>query len=253
MTNPLENLDIVSFVKGFKKAANIIRMEKPDYIFAPVVGAVPFVDILHIVDRHFPLDNVEYLPNSSRFVNRDELMSKWYANFYHANESGGGMKIVCLDEVLSGSSAVKGYNQFVKSLDERAKEKARELRGTAEDSDKFRRMLNKRIKYKVIGFEERGHAQNPSFKRIVHKDIVYPIQFDSIPTIDDVRMNTIRLQVGEKRNGRDTYLPAVAEFKVTPEYMTLLQNVASYVGANPSQVGPVNLGKIRQGLERSHT
>ena len=251
MTNPLENLDMASFVKGFKKAANIIHMEKPDYIFAPVVGAVPFVDILSIVDRHFPQDNVEYLPNSSRFVNRDELMAKWYAAFYHVNESGGRMKIVCLDEVLSGSSAVKGYNQFVKSLDERAKKRAREIFGTAADSEASRRMLKRRIGYKIVGFEEIGHIQNPSFKRLVHKNIVYPIQFDSIPTIDDVRMNTIRLQVGEKRNGRDTYLPEVVGFEVTPEYMTLLQNVASYVGVDPSKVGPVNLGKIKQGLERS--
>ena len=63
------------FAKGIKKASDILRSKKPDYILAPVVGAVPFVDLFYIADRHFNLDAVEYPPNSSRFLNRRELMS----------------------------------------------------------------------------------------------------------------------------------------------------------------------------------
>ena len=57
------------FVDGFRGVATLVRENSPDYIFAPVVGAVPFVDILSIVDQNFPLEDVCYLPNSSRFGN----------------------------------------------------------------------------------------------------------------------------------------------------------------------------------------
>src|SRR3989344_9238941 len=113
-------IDTKSIVEGFKKVSDIIKMKGPDYILAPVIGAVPFVDILKIIDRKFPLENIVYLPNSSRFSNRDELVSRWYKNFYKKKDVGDEMKILCLDEVLSGSSAVNSYINFRKSIQERA-------------------------------------------------------------------------------------------------------------------------------------
>ena len=49
-----------------------------------------------------------------------------------------------------------------------------------------------------------------------------------------------------------SYLPEIKEFVVTPEYLSFLQNIASYVGADPSNVNPIsNLPRIEEGLRQS--
>src|SRR3989344_8270338 len=95
------------FMRSMKKISDVLRSRKPDFIFAPIVGSVPLIDVLAIIDRHFPLENVEYPPNSSRFLNREEIMDSWYANFLNANYAGEPISITCIDEVISGSSATK--------------------------------------------------------------------------------------------------------------------------------------------------
>ena len=43
-------------------------------------------------------------------------MSKWYSNFLKENYHGDRINIHCIDEVISGASAVKGYQEFKKAL-----------------------------------------------------------------------------------------------------------------------------------------
>ncbi len=244
MKGSIENL-----VKGFKKASDIIHMEKPDVVFAPVVGAVPFIDILKIVDRKFPLEIVEYPPNSSRFRKRDELMSRWYDNFFEEYETDEELKIICLDEVLSGASAVKGYRQFRKSLEQRALKKSERTGGTFED---YRRQLAKHLSYKIIGFAEKGHHRNNTLNRLANKGHVHLINFEYMPTIDNVLLNYVRLKpAGKNTQGRMDYLPEVQKFDVTMKYIDFLKDIATYVGADPDKVGPVNLSKIQNSLSRA--
>ena len=252
-TNSLNSLKqyngFESFVKGFKKAADIIRMEKPDYIFAPIVGAVAFIDILSIIDKHFPLDTVQYLPNSSRFENRDELTAKWYSNFYKANEINEHMKIICIDEVLSGSSTVNGYKQFKKSIDERAMEKSKGMADEIKSFEYNKMKLQKNIDYKILGIAERGHERNPRYTNLVNNKIIYPIEFEDVYTIDDINLNPIRLKPGNMHNNRLSYLPEIQTFDVTHQYMDFLRSIASYTGVDPSNVSPKNFSKIEDGLK----
>jgi hypothetical protein len=250
--NYLDHMNTEEFVKGFKRISDMVRMENPDYIFAPVVGAVPFIDILHIVDRHFPIDSVTYLPNSSRFENRDELMDRWYHNFYKENETGDKIKIVCLDEVLSGSSAVKGYKQFRKSLDDRSKEKAKGLNNEVEVIQNYRRKLEKNISYKIIGIQEKGKILSPSFRKLLNSKLVHLVSFDNVPTIDNVSLNPIRLKVkGKNIQGRTNYLAEIDSFDITPDYLNFLREIACYAGYDPSNISPINLSKIDQDIRKS--
>jgi hypothetical protein len=245
----LKKKEFGSFVKGFKKAADIIRMEKPDYIFAPIVGAVSFIDILSIMDNRFPLDSVYYLPNSSRFENRDELTSRWYSNFYKQNEIGEKMKIICIDEVLSGSSTVNGYKQFKKSIEERAKEKAKGMTDEIKAMEYNKMKLQKDVNYKILGIAEKGHVRNPKYSNLVNKKIIYPIEFDEVYTIDNIDLNPIRLKPGNRHKGRLSYLPEIEDFDITPKYMGFLQSIASYVGVDPINVSPKNVSRIEEGLK----
>ena len=248
-----ESINLEDFVKGFKKASNILKMEKPNYIFAPVSGAVPFIDILNIIDRHFNLNAVQYIPNSSRFKNREELMEKWYSKFYEKNEFGEPIKIVCIDEVLSGSSAVIGYKQFQNSIEERAKKKARGLSDEYEAIEKFKRKLSKNIKYKILGLSERGYKKNPELNRLINKrNIVHLINFDNIPTIDNISYNPIRFKLISSKNGNNIYSPEIERFEITREYLAFLKNISTYVGVDPSTINLVNLSKIEEGLKQSY-
>jgi len=244
--------DMYKFTKKLKKASSLIRMISPDYIFAPVAGAVPLVDMLYIVDRKFPLNDVEYLPNSSRFRNRTELMERWYKNFYKEKNISSKTKIICLDEVLSGSSSVVGYRQFLNSINNLAKEKSREFTNEVEAYDYHLKRLRKNIDYKIVGFSEQGYDRNPSFRKLITKGIARTVDFKEIPTIDNVAMNTIRFKEdGKNIQGRVVYSPEVERFDITPQYLNLLQSIASHVGADPRNVSPTNFSKIQEGMYRS--
>jgi len=244
--------ELEDFVRGFKKAANIIAMEKPDHILAPVIGAVPFVDVLSIVDRHFPLETVSYPPNSSRFANRDELMSVWNLNFLRENYANESLKIMTIDEVISGSSAVKGHIQFRQAIEGLAREKAKGLENEVDALRHYTRKLGREISYQILGItENRGRKLTPSFNRLINQKVARRIDFSKVFTMDNIDLNTIRLKVGPiNAQRRQNYLPEIERFEVGPEYVEFLQDIARCVGADPKNVSPVNLGKIQESLSK---
>lgn len=227
------------FAKGIKKASDIIKSQKPDYIFAPVVGAVPFIDFMYIADRHFDLTKVEYPPNSSRFSDRGKYISTWYRNFLNTNYHGDRLEIICIDEVISGASAIKGYEEFKKAL--------------YEFQEKKKEKLERKIFYSVLGISEKPRKgdRNYTLKKLVNSKKAKLIDVGRILTADNIDLNHIRLKVkGENYQGRHIYLPEIEKFYVSEHYLTLLQNLASFFGVDSSTVTPQNLGRIKNSLEK---
>jgi hypothetical protein len=242
--------ELEEFAKGMKRVSDIVMSRGPDFIFAPVTGSVPFVDILAIVNRKFPIDLAEYPPNSSRFPNRTELMDRWYSAFFADNYSGEKMHIVCLDEVLSGSSASVGHTQFRKALEALALKKAKEGGGNGDLFEKLQRKYAKDIDYHIVGIAER-EPRNKNFSRLVNEGIATVVDFSNVPTIDNVELNPVRLKlIGRTPDDNGIYAPEIEKMEYTKEYLQLLQDVAKYVGVNPSNVTPVNTGKIAESLSR---
>ncbi len=227
------------FAKGIKSASDILRTKKPDYIFAPIVGAVPFIDLLCIADRHFNLDAVEYLPNSSRFINREELMLKWYSNFLNKEYHGQRINAICVDEVISGASAVKGEQEFRRAL----------YKFSGGD-----KRLEKNISYFVLGIGEQpeNNNRNPAINRLVNKNRAKIIEVGNIITADNPDLNPVRLRVAKKKNaqGRNVYLPEIERWEVSEHYLTLLQNFAAFMGADPAKVSISTMGRIRGSLDK---
>lgn len=230
--------DFKKFAEGIKRASDILRSKKPTYLFAPVVGAVPFVDLFYIADRHFELGNIEYPPNSSRFKDREEIMAKWYAHFLNSTYAGENINIVCVDEVISGSSAVKGYDEFARALNKFGKAQGENL--------------TRKITYEILGIGEspRNKRRNHGFNRLVNAKKAHVVEVGKILTADDPVLNPVRLRIsGKTSQGRHVYVPQIERFEITPEYLTLLQNFASYIGVDPSTVSVQNMGRIRESLE----
>jgi len=226
------------FMKSMKKAADYLHSKKPDFIFAPIIGSVPLIDILSIIDRHFPLEIVEYPPNSSRFINREEIIDKWFSNFLDDNYIGEPISIVCIDEVISGSSATKGYKEFHKILHKL--------------DEKRKSPLEKKVSYEILGIGEQREDQkrNYSFRSMVNQKKAKVFETDRIITADNIDLNPVRLKLGKKNvQRRQTYLPEIDSMEYSKDYLNLLHDTANYCGVDPEKVTPVNLLKIQKSLE----
>lgn len=230
--------ELESFAKAIKKASDIIKSKSPDYIFAPVIGSIPLIDFIMIADRHFPLDNVEYPPNSSRFAEREKIIRKWYNNFLKSNYRGQKIKIICIDEVISGSSALKGYNEFQKSLWEYGKN--------------IGNKINKKISYEIIGIGERPYngSRNNGLSALVNGGKMHIVETEKILTADNISLNPARLKVGEPSNKGYKYEPEIISFEHSQAYLKLLKDFAQYHGVDPHQVRCQNLIKINESLKK---
>jgi hypothetical protein len=245
-----------SFVNGFRKASGLVKKLSPDHLLIPITGAVPFVDVLSIVDRHFDYSATDYMPNSSKFKNLDELMGRWFSNFLDKTYSGNPLSLVVLDEVVSGASALRSYLHFQKAIDEKAKRDTKKIIGEEDFSKKnidiynrIKNELNKRISYSSIGIQEQAPShikrRNKKYKKLVEKKIFFPVEVEKIITMDDPAFNYINLKFSHRNVlNRPFYEPEITGFNITPEYIRFLQDVAIYVGADPSKVELVNLSKI---------
>lgn len=228
-----------SFAIGIKKAIDIIKSKKPDYIFAPIVGSVPLIDVMSIIDRHFPTEIVEYPPNSSRFRDREKIMNEWYKNFLESNYNNKKMKIVCIDEVISGGSAVKGYTEFYKTLYQLGKEK--------------KENLEKKISYEIVGIGEQPQngKRNKGILSLIKNKKAYVIEVKKIITSDNILLNPIRLKIEkETQNGRFIFKPEIEKFEYTDEYINLLRDIANYFGRDPEKIEIKNTLKIKESIEK---
>ena len=227
------------FMKSMKKISDILRSKKPDYIFAPITGSIPLIDVLSIIDRHFPIETVEYPPNSSRFVEREEIMEKWLSKFVKNNYTGNKMSIVCIDEVISGSSATKGFNEFSKILYHL-------------DIGK-NHQYEKKINYEILGIGElpKKGRRNHSMNSLIQKNKAKVIETKRIITSDNPNLNPLRLKVGDVNSqGRQSYLPEIGALVYTSDYISFLQNTAGYFGVDLDNATLVNISKIKNSLEK---
>ena len=227
-----------SFMGAMRKMSDVLRSKKPNFIFAPIVGSVPLIDILAIIDRHFPLETVEYPPNSSRFLHREEIMDRWYSNFLNTQYTGDPISVICIDEVISGSSATKGYQEFRKVLHQ---------------LNNGKRSLEKRFDYGILGIgeEPKGGKRNHGFRKLVNQEKAKVFEAGKIITADNRDLNPIRLKRGKINDqGRQTYLPEIESMRYSEDYLNLLHNAAAYCGVDPEQLSPVNVLKIQSSLEK---
>jgi hypothetical protein len=98
-----------SYVDAMRQAGDIFVKRKPDYILAPMLGSVPFIDAMHIVNPDFDPSKVVYMPASSRILDVNKVIEGWYFNFLRDKASSieGFPTIMGIDEVVSGASVIR--------------------------------------------------------------------------------------------------------------------------------------------------
>jgi len=101
-----------SYARSMIHAASIINKQNPDYLVVPMMGSVPFIDAMSILDNDFDPSKAVYLPASSRINNVKKIITKWYKNFLDDVTDKGEFfpKIIGIDEVVSGGSVSRCFN-----------------------------------------------------------------------------------------------------------------------------------------------
>lgn len=118
------NQDLLkSYVAGLGDAVEIFDDKKPDLIIAPMMGSVPFVDIMNLIDPNFDNEKVHYMPASSSVVNIQKVMRGWLSNFLDDNvHPDHDFYLMGIDEVVSGNSTKRVYKAISHSLEKKRKE-----------------------------------------------------------------------------------------------------------------------------------
>ena len=114
---------LIPFVKGLSEASEIVVDENPDYFIAPMMGAVPFIDVMHILNEDFDVSKVHYMPASSHVVDAKSVMSNWMDNFLAKNVAvDSPVKMIGIDEIVSGSSATRVYRAVTQAINRKRRE-----------------------------------------------------------------------------------------------------------------------------------
>ncbi|MDO8656187.1 MAG: hypothetical protein Q7K45_03035 [Nanoarchaeota archaeon] len=250
--DPNNHKTIERMVKAFEDIAQIIHEKNPDCIIAPMLGAVPFIDILNIVDDDFPNAKVEYVPASSKLHKLRDILRASFTNLIDAYAPNGG-SFLSLDEVVSGNSLVRVYKQFEAARINYANRKTAQTYGDCVDFrdsavQAYRQEIIEKIKYETIGIvdpklEKRNKPQNREYLALVEQKIVLPVQTDGIVTMDRTDFFPAKYKTRASGQG-DLYLPQIASFEANQEYITFLRTVAGIVGKDPALVTAQNIGKI---------
>jgi hypothetical protein len=105
---------LTSFVDAMKQASEVIKQENPDYLIVPMLGSVPLVDTMAIVDKDFDSSKAVYMPASSRILDVKKVIKDWYLNFLgdiiHSPEIFP--KVLGIDEVVSGQSVTRCFENI---------------------------------------------------------------------------------------------------------------------------------------------
>ena len=244
---------IEEMVKAFEVASEIIRKENPDCIIAPMFGAVPFIDILNIIDDEFPNQKVEYIPASSKVHRLREVLRGSFINLIEAYAKHGG-KFLSLDEVVSGNSLVRVFKQFDAARRSYANSETVQVYGENTDFRKeeiraYRDQLLADIQYRTIGIidpkmERTKKKQNPEYLHLIEQGIVLPVQTKGIVTMDRTAFFPARYRRETDQEGTEVTLPIVDTFSVSSEYIHFFKQVAEIVGKDPTTITVYNMGKI---------
>ncbi|MDP3881747.1 MAG: hypothetical protein Q8Q31_02615 [Nanoarchaeota archaeon] len=122
----MSNRIFTSYVDAMLQAAETFKQLDPDYIVAPMLGSVPFIDAMAIVSQDFDISKVRYMPASSRICDVGKSIQRWYKGFLDdvVDSPHSFPKVMAIDEVVSGASVIR----CLANVDEATQRKKRELR-----------------------------------------------------------------------------------------------------------------------------
>jgi len=252
--DPNEYKTVESFVKSFEKVYEIIKEKDPDCIIAPIFGAVPFIDVLNVVDEQFANNKVEYVPASNRVYRLRDVLRGAFENIIDEYAPDGG-SFLSIDEVISGNSVQRVYKQFDAARTNYANKKTVQTYGENanfedENVSRFRDSVKESIKYNSIGIvdskmDRLGKRKEPCYYELLEEKVIIPVNTDCIVTMDRTDFFPAKYKLDKDSEGKSVCLPVIEKFDISAVYIDFLQKVAGILGKDPAKVTVSNIGKIR--------
>lgn len=252
--DPNNEKTIESFVNSFERVNELISEQNPDCLIAPMFGAVPFIDVLNIINDEFPNGIVEYVPASNKVYRLREVLRGTFLNLIEAYTPNGG-KFLSIDEVISGNSLTRVYKQFDAARTNYANKKTKELFGEDVDFTKnnvknFRNDVISSIEYKTIGLvdsrmERQNKSKEKSYLQLVEVGVVLPVNVDCIVTMDRIDFFPAKYKTSYDAQNKLVFLPVVDDFSISTNYVDFLDYVAGILGKDPETITMRNIVKIR--------
>lgn len=294
--------NLTSYVDAMNEASTLIVDENPDFIIAPMLGSVPFIDAMTIVNPDFDPSKVVYMPASSKIEDVNRIISEWYFNFLEDSVDSPSYfpKILGIDEVVSGGSVTRCLHQIDIASNKKKKKEIQSIIGRLHSQDKnvaikalneadiltnqnysielseikdkvmsddyfkdkdlarknylfvrdsIKPSLTDKLTYRTIGIEDSklNGKRNKEYKLMKEEGRITPISTNKIISMDIPDFCPPRFDSMSVSKGRFDYmqfLPSIKDFKVTPQYIEFLQNLAKHVGTDSSKVYPVNMSQM---------
>ena len=268
MTDPNSKENLEDFIRGMGEASQVIVDENPDVLIVPMVGSVPFIDVMNIIDDDFPNYKVEYVPASGSIEYLKQVLNQSfdsileeYSNLsaeYKEPKDQKETYILSIDEVISGNSMIRGVKAFNGAKSRHATQRALEHLGmqrrdfaNSEELKNYRNELEEKIKFKSIGIEQ-THGENkkhPNYLSLREEGIIIPVKVNSIVTMDRHDMMPVKYKVSGSPSNV-AYKAELEKIEQTKEYIELLQEVANYVGKGEQSINIRNITRINKGFGR---
>ncbi|MBU0457076.1 MAG: hypothetical protein ABH824_05995 [Nanoarchaeota archaeon] len=260
--DPNQYNHIENFVEGMTNLSEKIRQFDPDHIIAPMIGAVPFIDVLCIIDDKFENEKVEYIPASNKIKSVKRVMRNWFKNFLDENYSLEPIKIVSIDEVISGSSMLRVYKQAQAAIQEKASEEMmkpflkygsdEQIRSilTGEVKQRMREEQARLINYFPFGIVDEGLRRskkipfNKEYQKLIEERKTDSVSVECIPTMDRPEFFPVNYRRVSDGSTKHHFYPTISGFNVSESYIEFLQTVAKIVGKNPEGITFNNMAKI---------
>ena len=108
----MEQRELMNYIEAMKETSHIIGSKEVDHLVVPMLGSVPFIDTMTIVDDDFDPTKAVYMPASSRIEDVNSVIREWYINFLDDVvdiDSQNFPVIMGSDEVVSGASVMRCF------------------------------------------------------------------------------------------------------------------------------------------------
>ena len=271
--------EITSFTTGMIKVRDELAKPDLDMILAPMMGAVPLVDALNVIDSGFDNSNVYYVPASSSIESVDPIIARTLANIlrekvYVKALTDKNYSIRSLDEVVGGGSAIRvtrnvhnGIRSFADRTASELMRKAKQGDSTCKDyfgvdaslniptkdvppiHKKISNEIFKKFDYKSIGIEhglfaKSGKHRQGTYQQLVNENKVIPIEVERIITMDNPDLCPVQY-IARNDVPYKNFPTIKPNYLVNDQYLQLLAMIAAKAGNN-ADVSPKNLAKIKE-------
>jgi len=271
--------EIISFTTGLIKIKDELAKPGLDMILAPMMGAVPLVDGINVVDPNFDNSNIFYVPASSSLYGVEQIITKTVANILKDKVELSTIlnkpyAVKSIDEVVGGGSAVRVRRDVNKGIRSFADKSASDLIKKAKQGDSVCRdrfgldvnsstpakeipflhrqisdMIYSKFDYKSIGlehgaFRKSGKPRQATYVQLVNDGKIIPVEVERIITMDNPDLCPVRYM---PRNDipYKNYPTIQPDIVVNEQYLDLLAVIAARAGSN-ADASPKNLMRIKE-------